>query len=57
MTIETDILREQILALMDLPRSGLPDYAADPTVLVRVGRVLAETSARVRLGPPGDIRY
>ena len=49
MTIENDILREQVLALMKSPQLELPDYSADPIVLRRVGKVLSETSARVCL--------
>jgi hypothetical protein len=46
MTIENDILREQILALMKSPQLELPDYSADPIVRRRVGKVLSEISAR-----------
>jgi hypothetical protein len=50
MTIKSDGQREQILALMKSPQLVVPDYSADPIVLRRVGRMLAEASARVRLG-------
>ena len=52
MTIKSDYLREQILALMKSPQLVVPDYSADPIVSRRVGRVLADASARVRL--PAD---
>ena len=45
MTIEEDILREQLLALISSLQLDLPDYSADPIVLRRVGKVLSETSA------------
>jgi hypothetical protein len=48
MTITSDDLREQILALMKSPQLVVPDYSADPIVLRRVGRVIADTSVRVR---------
>lgn len=43
MTIETDALREQILALMKLPFAIISEYSADPLVLRRVGRVIAQS--------------
>ena len=49
MTMEDDILREQIWALMKAPQLQLPDYSADPLVVRRVGKMLSETSARVCL--------
>jgi hypothetical protein len=39
MTIENDILREQVLALMKSPQLELPDYSADPIVVRRVGKM------------------
>lgn len=56
MTTESDDLREQILAQMKSPQLGLPEYSADPIVLRRVGRVLADTSARVRIRPIAEAR-
>jgi hypothetical protein len=53
MTIEDDDLREEILGLMRFPHLSVPNYSADPIVLRRVGTVLADTSARVRVRAAG----
>ena len=51
MTVENDTLRQELLALMKPPASEIPGYSVDSLVLVRVGRMLAEASARVRILP------
>ena len=57
MTVEIDTEVERLRALLRFTQIALPDYATDPIVQVRVGRVLADISARVRLRPIGDTRY
>jgi hypothetical protein len=45
MTIESDTLRDELLALMKFSQRALPDYASDPAVQRRVGRTLANKPA------------
>jgi hypothetical protein len=47
MTIEDDVLCEDLRAWMKSPAIGLPEYSANPTVQRRIGRMLANGSARV----------
>ena len=56
MTVENES-SEDLRALMQFTPTALPEYADDPIVQVRVGRVLADFSARVRLRPIGDTWY
>ena len=53
MTIENDVLREELFVQMKQPQLGFPEYWADPVVLRRPGRVLSEISERVR--PEGRV--
>ena len=53
MTIETDSAREEILALLKASDVPIPDYSADPLVLRRVGRTIAQAKARVFDSPFG----
>ena len=46
MTIESDLLREELRAGMKFPAKGLPEYSADPIVQRRVGRMLANFDAK-----------
>ena len=57
MTVEIGSDVEGLLALLKFTQMVLPDYATDPIVQVRVGRVLADISARVRIRPTGDTGY
>ena len=53
MTIESDTQREEIRALKFFQRA-LPDYASDPAVQRRVGRVLANIPAHVSISSVGN---
>ena len=53
MTIEDDTLRAGLRVLMVFP-TEIPDYATDPVVQRRIGKVIAENAARVRLWPIGE---
>jgi hypothetical protein len=46
MTIEDDVLREDLRAWMKSPAIGPPEYSADPIVQRRVGRMLANVDAK-----------
>jgi hypothetical protein len=46
MTIENDVLREDLRAWMRSPTMGLREYSTDPSVQRRVGRMLANFSAK-----------
>ena len=50
MTTQQDIQRAGLRVLM-ADEIRVPDYSADPVVVCRVGKVLTETSARVRVFP------
>ena len=52
MTVEGDKLGSDLRALLNFDPEAVP--ATDPVVQVRVGRVLADFSARVRLRPIGE---
>ena len=45
MTIENNVLREDLRAWMKSPAIGLPEYSADLQVQRRVGRMLAGCGA------------
>jgi hypothetical protein len=45
MSAEIEALREELRALLVSPAIGLPDYAADPMVGRRIGRMLAAAHA------------
>ena len=47
--IEPGALAEELRALLASPQLGVPDYAADPLVARRVGKLLYEA---VSAGPP-----
>ena len=42
MTIENDVLCEDLRAWMKSPAIGLPEYCADPIIRRRIGRMLAK---------------
>jgi|SRR5579862_6865275 len=46
MTIENDVLREDLRAWMRSPALGLQEYSSDPSVQRRVGRMIANFSAK-----------
>jgi len=46
MTIENEVLREDLRAWMRSPAMGLQEYSSDPRVQRRVGRMLANFSAK-----------
>jgi hypothetical protein len=46
MTIENDALCEDLRAWMKSPPMGLPEYSSQPSVQRRVGRMLANFSAK-----------
>jgi hypothetical protein len=52
MTIENDVLREDLRAWMRSPAMGLPEYSSDPSVQRRVGGMLANFSANFSRQPP-----
>jgi hypothetical protein len=41
MTIENEVLRDNLLAWKKSPAIGLQDYSADPIIQLRVGKMLA----------------
>ena len=49
MTVEDDTLRAALRVLMKFSQTALPDYATDPMVQRRVGKVLANIPADVRI--------
>ena len=51
MTVESDKLREELRALLKFPQTPIPDYATDPIVQCRLGKVLADSAACVRIRP------
>jgi hypothetical protein len=55
MTVEVDgdTTRAALRALIIFTENALPDYATDPVVQDRVGRMLADSAARVRLRSNG----
>jgi hypothetical protein len=55
MTIENDVLREDLRVWMRSPAMGLPEYSSDPGVQRRVGRMLANFSAKFSLRLPRPI--
>ena len=56
MTVEIEKLRADLRELLELPQTALPDYATDPVVQCRLGRLLADSAARVRTRPVGETR-
>jgi hypothetical protein len=55
MTIENDGLREDLRAWLISPAIGLPEYSADLKVQRRVGRMLANISAKFLPDAQGSI--
>jgi hypothetical protein len=55
MTAENDTLCEDLRAWMKSPAIGLPDYAADPSVQRRVGRILAKLDAKFSLNAAREL--
>ena len=49
MKIEPDTLAEELRALLEAPQLAVPDYAADPLVARRVGKLLSEA---ISAAPP-----
>jgi hypothetical protein len=47
MKIEPDTLGEELLALLKYPQLGVPEYAADPLAVRRVGKILSEAASAV----------
>jgi hypothetical protein len=47
MTTDNDALHEDLRAWMKSPAMGLPDYADDPVIQRRVGKLLAETLTHI----------
>ena len=47
MKTEPDTLAEELRALMESPQLGVPDYAADPLAVRRVGKLLSEAASAV----------
>ena len=45
--IEPDTFGEELRALLKSPQLGVPDYAADPLVGRRVGKLLSEAVSAV----------
>jgi hypothetical protein len=56
MTVDDETLRAALRALMMFTQAAIPDYASDPVVQVRVGKVLADAAAR-RMRPIGNTSY
>jgi len=54
MTVESDKLRDDLRASLKFSKIAIPDYATDAIVQVRLGRVLADCAARVRIRPLGE---
>ena len=48
MTIKPETLREELQALLGVQDIALPDYAADPIVQRRVGRMLGDYSTYLK---------
>jgi len=57
MTAEIEKLREDLRALKKFPQTALPDYATDPVIQCRLGRMLAEITARIRIRPLGESEF
>jgi hypothetical protein len=51
MTIKPETLREELQALLRVQDIALPDYAADPIVRRRVGRMLGDYSTYLKNHP------
>lgn len=49
MTNDTDMLRDDLRALIMSPAIGLPDYEADPVIRRRVGRLLVDAARHSRI--------
>ena len=47
MKTEPDTLAEELRALMESPQLGVPEYADDPLVTRRVGKLLSEVVSAV----------
>ena len=47
MKTEPDTLAEELRALMESPQLGVPEYADDPLVTRRVGKLLSEAASAV----------
>ena len=45
MTVQKDVQRAALRAMMAEPMVAVPDYSADPNVLNRVGKVIGETAS------------
>jgi hypothetical protein len=54
MKIESDALRDELRALTKFSERAVPDYASDPAVQRRVGRVLANIPAYVLISSVGN---
>ena len=54
MTAEDVALEAALRVLMMFPQTALLDYATDPTVQRRVGKVLANMPASVHVNSVGD---
>ena len=48
MTVQKDVQRAGLRAMMAESMRGVPEYSADPIVQRRVGRMLAESAKRRR---------
>jgi hypothetical protein len=46
MTIESDALRDDLLAWIKSPPIGLPEYSSDPIIQRRLGIMLARAGAK-----------
>src|SRR3954451_19249612 len=45
MTVQKDVQRAGLRAMMAQSMLGIPEYSADPNVLVRVGNVIGKTAS------------
>ena len=54
MTIERDALQDELRAMLKLSERPIPDYASDPAVQRRVGRVIAKIRAYVLIHSIGN---
>jgi hypothetical protein len=45
MTVQKDVQRAGLRAMMAQSMLGMPEYSADPSVLIRVGNVIGETAS------------
>jgi hypothetical protein len=54
MTTENDKLRAQIKALLATSDTVLPDYADDPAVKARAGKMLADAAMRTAKEPKSN---